>query len=58
MTDISLDPGLDVPAGDALCARIGGTVGAELVVSGYTVRSTAGAAEPTEAVSATSSQTP
>ncbi len=58
MTDISLDPGLAVPAGDALCARVGGTVGAELVVSGYTVASTAVAVESTKAVPAASSQVP
>jgi 3D (Asp-Asp-Asp) domain-containing protein len=58
MTDINLDPGLVVPAGDALCGRIGGSVGAELVVSGYTVPATAVAAEPTKAVSAASSQAP
>ncbi len=38
-TEVSLEPGLGIPAGDALCGAQTGSVGAQASVSGYTVPS-------------------
>jgi hypothetical protein len=52
-TDIPLAPGLGIPAGDALCALGGGSLQAEVSVSGYTVPAgtvAAGALHPIQAL--------
>ncbi len=50
--DVPLEPGLGIPAGDALCGISGGSVGAVASVSGYTVPSSSVTSGPLHRVPA------
>ncbi len=49
--DVPLEPGLGIPAGDALCGDVAGSVNAEASVSGYTVPSSSVTSGPLHRVS-------
>ncbi len=54
--DVPLEPGLGIPAGDALCGLVSGSVGAEASVSGYTVPSSSVTSGPLHGIPALQKQ--